>query len=190
MVAIVVVVVAVTRKPHPPPALPPPPLADADTNYNAQTAEFLFDVVKGSADQAMAQIKSLEARGAQAFTAATVLLGLASFGSFTTGHVSRAAFAFFVIALAGYLAAAFASLRLLLPAEVSGLPSTAAMWAQLRQREVPAVKASLTQTLATAEPINDDAIKQRRRWAGRTVKAVALEGAAIGLALLLSHLPS
>lgn len=163
---------------------------EADTDYNAQTAEFLFDVVKGGADQAMAQIKSLEARGAQAFTAATVLLGLASFGSFTTGHVSRAAFAFFVIALAGYLAAAFASLRLLLPAQVAGLPSTAEMWAQFRQRQVNAVKASLTQTLAVAEPTNDTAIKQRRKWARRTVVAVAVEGAAIGVALLLSHLPS
>jgi hypothetical protein len=165
-------------------------MAESDDDYDPKTAEFLYDTIKDTAGLAMDQIKSVEGRGAQAFTAGTVLLGLASFGGFSTGHVSAAAFAFFILAVIGYLGAALASLKLLLPTSIAGIPSAAEMWERLRKSDLIGVKASLAQSLAEAETENDNAIKARAMWASRVVKGVAFEAVTVVIALLLSHLPS
>ena len=164
-------------------------MAESEQDYDPKTAEFLYDTIKGSADTAQAQITSLQGRGAQAFTGGTVLLGLASFGGFATGHVSRAAFAFFVLAVLGYLGAALASLRLLLPTTIYAAPGPSEMWANLRKVGVTDVKASLAQSIGDAEEENDKAIDGQARWAKVVVIGVAFEAVTIVVALLLSHLP-
>jgi hypothetical protein len=165
-------------------------MAESEQDYDPKTAEFLYDTIKETTGFALDQIKSVEGRGAQAFTAGTVLLGLASFGGFSTGHVSGAAFAFFILAVIGYLGAALASLKLLSPTSISGIPSGAEMWSNLRKSDLIAAKASLAQSLAEAETDNQDAINNRAMWARLVVKGVAFEAVTVVIALLLSHLPS
>jgi hypothetical protein len=161
-----------------------------EQDYDPKTAEFLYDTIKGDTDTAQAQIKSLQGRGAQAFTAGTVLLGLASFSGFGTAHLTRAAFAFFVLAVIGYLGAALASLKLLLPTTIDGLPGATAMWDKLRKFSVTDVKASLAQSIGEAEADNDKAINDQAGWAKLVVIGVAFEAVTIVVALLLSHLPT
>jgi hypothetical protein len=155
---------------------------------NEKTIEFLYDTLKANTDLAITQMKSVEARGAQAFTVGTVLLGLASFGSFATGNVPQLALDAFGVAVVAYLGAAFASLMLLRPAAVVGLPSPADMWT-LRTTDIVLVKESLSATLVDGEAANDSAIAGRQKWASNAVAAVLMEGAAIGAALLLVHIP-
>lgn len=152
----------------------------------ADTVDFLYDTMKGSADQTMAQVKSLEGRAAQAFSGGTVLLGLGSFGGLQAAHISGASIAFLVIAAAAYLGAALCGIATMRPATIHGLPSLAGMWA-LRGYPCGDLKQSLMQTLVEAESLNDSAIKGRRRWALAAVTSVGVEGAAFGLALAFAH---
>jgi hypothetical protein len=161
----------------------PPNAATVDA-----TVDFLYDVMKDGADRAMAQIKSLEGRGGQAFGAGTILIGLASLGNLPKG-TPTIAFALFLVGAAAYAVAALNALRLLSPTSVGGLPSFADMWSNLRSHALSEVKASLAQTMVGAEPDNDSAIDTRVRRARWVVAAVGVEGVAIGLGLLATHWP-
>jgi len=152
---------------------------------DAEAVEFLFEAVKDAPDRAMAQIKSLETRGAQAFTAATILIGLASVGPLR--EASRWTVAFFALAVAAYVVVAGIALWLLRPGFVFGLPSADTMWRDYRNFNPGASKAVIMEALARDAPKNADLIGAKERWARAAVIATAAEGVAMGVALLLSR---
>jgi hypothetical protein len=165
-------------------------MADDPNSPQPETVDFIYNTVSGCGAKAMDQIKSLEARGVQAFSAATVLIGLASFSNLSSGDRAHDVFTWLLIAAIAYGVAGFASFRLLLPSKTSGLPSVADLW-KLRAYPLEEVKGSLIQTLINeAEPNNDKAIKSSRLWATIEIGAVIAEGVAVGVAVLISRWPS
>jgi hypothetical protein len=155
-----------------------------------EAVAFIWDQVKDAPDRCVARAKSLEARGAQAFSAATVLVGLGGLTNLRGGHVPRTAIAFLALGALAYVLAAVSALRLLRPSYIHNLPEADAMWRDYRLHDVAASKAAIIEAIARDARVNRDMVEAKANQAEWAVRWVAVEGVALAVALLLSVVTS
>jgi hypothetical protein len=156
-----------------------------------ETLAFLFDLAKGAPDLAMDQIKSLQGRVTQAFTAATVLIGFAALVTSLGGHnLSNATLGALAAAGLAYALTTVVALFVLRPIFAWGLPNPGKLLDRYDKYPVPSIQQALMNGLVRDWPLNDRLVKKARTAATWAVRFVAAEGVAMVLALILSFVTS
>lgn len=162
--------------------------AEVDS-YSSQTVDLLFDLMKDADDRAIAQVRSFEARAAQALGAGTILLGLAGLGPFTASmsvQAKEAVLALLAVAVTAYVAAATAALWLLLPTFVYGY-SRARLWGTHRDYPERDIKVALMTAISADAEDNEDRLSTKSKLAQAAIAGVAAEGIFVGVALLVAR---
>jgi hypothetical protein len=155
-----------------------------------ETLAFLFDLSKDAPDRAIDQIKSLQARVAQAFTAASVLIGFEAFASLPGHNASRAALGALAAAGMIYAVIAIISVVTLLPTFAWGLPNPRTLVERYGAFEVPSIQQALMNGIIRDMPRNAQLIRSAGSAATWCVRLLAVEALAMGVALLLSLVTS
>lgn len=154
-----------------------------------ETIAFLFDLAKGAPAEAMDQIKSLQARVASCFAAATVLVGFGALVALpvTGSHLSGATTGALIAAGVAYVLAAAIGVWTLRPAKVLGLPDPPALRCDYQKYTPNETMGVFLEALARDAPTNAKYVQTASDAVVRTLVLVFAEGLAMALAILFSH---
>jgi hypothetical protein len=155
-----------------------------------ETLAFLFDLAKGAPGLAKDQIKSLQGRVAQAFSAATVLIGFAALVTSLSHNLSNATLGALAVAGLAYALTATIALWMLRPIFAWGLPDPERLRDRYAAFPVPSIQQALMNGLIRDWPLNFELVAKARTAATWAVRLVAAEGVAMALALVLSVVTS
>lgn len=156
-----------------------------EPDYNPEAIDFIFEEVKEAPTRALLAASSMERRGAQAFSAGTVLIGLGGFSG--VGHASVATLALLSLSALFYAGTTVFAVLLLLPGTVMHLPKAAEMWEVYRHYDPRQTKAAIVQAIARDEKTNADMVEGKSKQALAAVVLMFLEGVAMAAALILAH---
>lgn len=151
------------------------------------TVAFLFDLAKDSPAQAVDQIKSLQSRVGQAFTAGTVVIGFTSVATIAGSHLTHATLGALAMTGLNYVLLMAVALWLLRPTYVFGLPNPQKLWDDYLSHAAASIQLAFLERLALDWPDNDRRVRSAERAARWAVAFVTAEVASMAVALLLSR---
>jgi hypothetical protein len=153
-----------------------------------ETLAFLFDLAKESPNQAMDQVKSLQARVTQAFTSGTVFVGFAAFATVPGSNLTHPALGALAMAGLAYLMLAVVSVLILHPTWAAGLPNPETLWRDYKMYPVSSIQQAFIQALVRDWPTNRRRVAVSK-WAARVAMwLLVVEAIAMALGLVLSRI--
>jgi hypothetical protein len=152
-----------------------------------ETVAFLFDIARETPDRVIEQIKSLQGRVTQAFTAGAVLIGFAAFATVPGAHLTHATLGSLAMAGLAFLVLMLTAIVTLLPNYGYGLPNPETLWTQYRGYAVKSIQEAFIERLVQDWP-NVKRRVTRSKWASRiAVLCLAAQIVALGVGLVLSR---
>ncbi len=159
-------------------------MTDEEIEPIADTVDLIYERLKDASEQVISQVQSLDGKAIQAFSAATVLIGLVA----VVAGISKPASTdhpYLILSLAGYLATVLLTAVHLWPRTVRGARWAFVLWTQHHLDEPYALRKLI------CEKIEEDAVMNGKltAWKAWTLRGVllttAFQGVCVALAVLV-----
>jgi hypothetical protein len=152
-----------------------------------ETVALLFDIAREAPGEVLDQIKSLQGRITQAFTAGTVLIGFAGLATVSGSHLTHATLGALAMAGLCYLVVLIVAILTLLPAWGYGLPDPETLWNTYRTFSPRRIQEAFLEALARDWPTNRGLVTLWDRAARVGVIFLGAETVAVAVGLVLSR---
>ncbi len=158
------------------------PLAPHD-QIPRETLDFLYEVIVPGPERQLATQENLDAKVAQVFAAAAVVLGLASV-VITREHIPDGAVGFLVAAGVSFLATALISVYHLRPLEFHATRHADLLWNEYWSDPVPLIKYAMAENASKSYAINRNLLNKKARTLRTVLVLAGMEASFVGAAVV------
>jgi hypothetical protein len=151
-----------------------------------ETLDLIFDLVRASPDEQLRATDAVDAKIVQTFTAASVLIGLATIGG--VKHHETLTAALVAIAVSSFLVVAYHSIRALWTRAYRAAISPPQLWNEYWDQGTDVIKHAYVVDIATGHATNERHIKDKHEALRLALVFLLIEAGAIGVALVVSTL--
>jgi hypothetical protein len=150
---------------------------------DADTVDFIYQHTRGALDGHVGQARALDAKTAQVFAAATVVIGLAG-----ATHDANAPGGLLIAALVFYGLTLLGSVAGLWPATLRGSDYGGTLWPEHHDQPPSEIKHAIVADIAEASSHNEDKIKLKAWLLTAVLVTTGVEAILVGIALTVARL--